>query len=109
MSEVIDLGEIEIRVTRKNVKHVHLTVHPPEGRVTLVAPHRTRPEVARAYAISKLAWIRLQQRALQSQAREEPRRYLTRESHQLWGRRHLLVVVEQGAKPKDMLETLKRR
>jgi len=104
MSEVIELGEIEIRVTRKNVKHVHLTVHPPEGRVTLVAPTRTRPEVARAYAISKLAWIRQQQRALQSQAREAPRRYLTRESHQLWGRRHLLVVVEHDAKPKVALD-----
>lgn len=100
MSEIIELGEIEIQVTRKNVKHVHLTVHPPEGRVTLVAPPRTRPEVARAYAISKLAWIRQQQRALQSQAREKPRRYVTRESHQLWGRRHLLVVIESDAKPR---------
>lgn len=104
MSEIIELGEIEIQVTRKNVKHVHLTVHPPEGRVTLVAPPRTRPEVARAYAISKLAWIRQQQRALQSQAREKPRRYVTRESHQLWGRRHLLVVIEHDAKPNVALD-----
>lgn len=104
MSEVIELGEIKIQVTRKNVKHVHLTVHPPEGRVTLVAPPRTRPEVARAYAISKLAWIRQQQRALLSQAREKPRRYVTRESHQLWGRRHLLVVIEHDAKPTVALD-----
>lgn len=104
MSEVIELGEIEIHVTRKNVKHVHLTVHPPEGRVTLVAPPRTRPEVARAYAISKLAWIRQQQRTLKSQAREKPRQYVTRESHQLWGRRHLLVVTEHDAKPKVALD-----
>ena len=58
MSETIRLGEIAIAVTRKAVKHVHLSVHPPLGRVTLVAPIGTRPEVARAYAISKLAWIR---------------------------------------------------
>lgn len=104
MAEVIALGEIEIQITRKNVKHVHLTVHPPEGRVTLVAPPRTRPEVARAYAISKLAWIRQQQRALKNQAREVPRQYVTRESHQLWGRRHLLVVVEHHAKPTVALD-----
>ena len=30
-------------------------MHPPSGRVTLVAPKGTRSEVARAYAVSKLA------------------------------------------------------
>lgn len=104
MGEVIELGEVTIRLTRKSVKHVHLTVHPPDGRVTLVAPPSTRSEVARAYAISKLAWIRQQQKALKSQARESPRRYVTRESHQLWGRRHLLTVVEVDAKPQVTLD-----
>ncbi|MBN8504343.1 MAG: M48 family metallopeptidase [Burkholderiales bacterium] len=99
MGEVIELGAVRIQLTRKRVKHVHLTVHPPDGRVTLVAPPNTRPEVARAYAISKLGWIKQQQTALRSQARESPRRYVTRESHQLWGRRHLLTVIEADAKP----------
>lgn len=99
MGEVIELGAVRIQLIRKRVKHVHLTVHPPDGRVTLVAPPNTRPEVARAYAISKLGWIKQQQTALRSQARESPRRYVTRESHQLWGRRHLLTVVEVDAKP----------
>jgi len=70
MSEVFELGEITINLTRKSVKNVHLTVRPPEGRVTLVAPTSTRTEVARAYAISKLGWIRLQQQALRDQARD---------------------------------------
>lgn len=99
MSEVFELGEITINLTRKSVKNVHLTVHPPEGRVTLVAPISTRTEVARAYAISRLGWIRLQQRALRNQARETPRQYVERESHRLWGRNHLLTVVEVDAKP----------
>jgi hypothetical protein len=97
--EVIKLGEVTISMTRKGVKHVHLTVHPPDGRVTLVAPMSTRTEVARAYAISRLGWIRQQQKALQEQARETPRQFVERESHQLWGRRHLLTVVEADAKP----------
>ena len=33
MSETIRLGEIAIAVTRKDIKHVHLSVHPPGGRV----------------------------------------------------------------------------
>jgi predicted metal-dependent hydrolase len=103
MSEFIRLGDLAIALTRKNVKHVHLSVHPPRGRVSLVAPAGTRLEVARAYAISKLGWIRDQQAKLHGQARETPRRFVTRESHHLWGRRYLLAVVETVAKPSVML------
>lgn len=86
-------------MTRKDIKHVHLSVHPPGGRVTLVAPMVTRPEVARAYAVSRLAWIRKQQLLLRGQAREASRRFVTRESHYVWGKRYLLAVVERDQKP----------
>ena len=99
MTESIVLGEITIEVTRKAVKNVHLSVHPPDGRVTLVAPRETRFEVARAYAIAKLAWIRDQQERLRNQPRETHRKYVERESHYLWGRRYLLSVEEQAARP----------
>lgn len=99
MSATIVLGDIEIAVSRKAVKNVHLSVHPPAGRVTLVAPTGTRLEVARAYAISKLGWIRTQREKLLAQARETTRQFVERESHYLWGRRYLLSVVEEDAKP----------
>jgi predicted metal-dependent hydrolase len=99
MSETIQLGEIAISVTRKNIKHVHLSVHPPSGRVTMAAPLATRSEVARAYAVSKLRWIRDQQAKLRGQARETPRQFVERESHRLWGRRYLLTVIEEEEKP----------
>lgn len=99
MTETIQLGEIAIAVTRKDIKHVHLSVHPPSGRVTLVAPKETRPEVARAFVVSKLGWIRDQQSRLRGQARETPRQFVERESHYLWGRRYLLSVGAAEAKP----------
>ena len=92
MNSTFRLGDVSVALTRKDVKHVHLSVHPPAGRVTLVAPLGTRPEVARAYAASKLFWIRQQQAKLLGQARETPRRFVTRESHYLWGRRYLLAL-----------------
>lgn len=104
MSETIRLGEIAITVTRKDVKNVHLSVHPPSGRVSLVAPTGTRLEVARAYAISRLGWIRARQRKLRSQARETRRAFVTRESHYLWGKRYLLKVVEREGKPSVTLD-----
>lgn len=99
MTEIIELGDISIAVTRKGIKNVHLSVHPPDGRVTMSAPTGTRSEVARAYAISKIGWIREQQTKLRKQARETPRQFVERESHYLWGRRYLMTVVEQEAKP----------
>lgn len=99
MSETIEIGDIAIRLTRKPVKNVHLSVHPPAGQVTMVAPTGTRLEVARAFAITKLGWIRDQQARLRGQAREAPRRYVGRESHYLWGRRYLLTVCQVEAKP----------
>ena len=56
--------------------------NPPGGRVTLVVPSDTRPEVARAYAAS----------------------YVPRESHYLWGRRYLLSVLERDVKPSVTLD-----
>lgn len=87
MTDVIELGDITISVAFKAIKNVYLTVHPPDGRVSLVAPLGTRPEVARAYAITRLSWIRQQQATLGAQAWETPRQYVERESHYLWGRR----------------------
>ncbi len=99
MEETIQLGEIAIALTRKNVKHVYLSVHPPSGRVTLVAPKGTRSAVARAYAISRLGWIRDERIKMLGQARETARQFVERESHYLWGRRYLLTVREEEAKP----------
>ncbi len=104
MTETIHLGDIMIAVNRKAVKNVHLSVHPPGGHVTLVAPTGTRLEVVRAYAISKLGWIRKQQKKLEDQARETPRQFIERESHYLWGRRYLMTVEYQETKPSVSLD-----
>ena len=99
MTETIKIGELSVLVTRKAIKNVHLSVHPPNGRVTLVIPTSTRLDVARAYAISQLRWINRQQQQLVGQARETPRQFTTRESHLVWGRRYLMSVVYQDSKP----------
>lgn len=102
--DIIQLGDIQISVTRKAVKHVHLSVHPPQGAVTLVAPTSTRLEAARAYVISRLGWIRNQQAKFRGQEREAPRLFVSRESHYVWGRRHLLCVEFADAKPSVSLD-----
>ena len=94
MHTQIELGDITVDVVRKEIKNVHLSVHPPTGKVRIAAPSHTSLNTIRVFAISKLQWIRQQQRKLQDQERETPRDYIDRESHYVWGRRYLLTVVE---------------
>ena len=95
----IQLGDMTVEVDLKNIKNIHLSVYPPTGRVRISAPARMDLDAIRVYAISKLEWIKDQQRKFRAQERETPREYLERESHYLWGKRYLLHIVESNAVP----------
>lgn len=99
VGEVIDLGDIHVDLVRKDIKHVHLSVYPPDGRVRISAPRHMTPDIIRVYAITRLDWIRRQQRKLLSQERETAREYLNRESHYVWGKRYLLRILEADSAP----------
>lgn len=99
MGTKIQLGTIEADVVLKDIKNVHLSVHPPYGRVRIAAPTRMKLDTIRVFAISKLAWIKQQQAKLLAQERETPREYLDRESHYVWGKRYMLTVLEHDAPP----------
>jgi predicted metal-dependent hydrolase len=88
------LGNIAVDVMFKDIKNIHLSVYPPEGKVRISAPRRMSLDTIRVFAISKLAWIKQQQKKLQAQERETPREYLDRESHYVWGKRYLLAISE---------------
>ena len=95
----IELGGIVLDVIKKDIKNIHLSVYPPSGKVRLSAPARMNLDTIRLFAISKLGWIRQQQKKLCEQERESRREYLDRESHYVWGRRVLLKVVEGDSAP----------
>jgi len=91
------IGDIPVDVVLKDIRNIHLSVHPPAGRVRLSAPVGMDIETLRLYAIARLGWIKIQQRKLRGQERETPREYLNRDSHCLWGKRYLLKIVEREA------------
>lgn len=104
MAAELDLGGITADVVFKDIKNVHLSVYPPAGRVRIAAPERMSLDTIRVYAISKLGWIKMQQRRLREQERETPRAFLDRESHYLWGKRYLLRVIESDDTPSMEVE-----
>ena len=99
MPTQIEIGGVPVEVVRKDIKNVHLSVHPPTGRVRIAAPARMGLETIRVFAVTKLPWIRRHQRKLAEQVREPAREYLHLESHYVWGRRRLLRVAHRTGRP----------
>lgn len=95
----IMLGDIPVDVIHKDIKNVHLSVHPPTGRVRIAVPSRMDINTVRVFALSKLSWIKKQQGKFLSQDREAPRDYLYREGHYVFGNRYLLKIIERPAPP----------
>jgi len=107
MSSILSFGDIAVGVTFKDIKNVHLSVYPPFGSVRVTAPRRMRLDLIRLFVISKLVWIKEQQRKLCEQERETPRDYVDRESHFVWGTRYLLEI--RNASRRSNVELRHRR
>lgn len=103
MTTTLNLGFVRVEVLKKDIKNVHLSVYPPTGQVRISAPLRMDVGTIRVFAISKLAWIKEQQKKLIEQEREPPREYIERESHYVWGKRYLLSIVETDNPPRITL------
>lgn len=99
MTSQIKLGDITVDVVRKDIKNIHLSVYPPAGKVRISAPSRMELDTIRVFAVSKLGWIKQQQRKLQEQERETLRDYVDGESHFVWGKRYLLKIIEAEEPP----------
>jgi len=100
----LKLGDMIVDVVQKNIKNIHLSVYPPEGRIRISAPNRLDLATIRAFVISKLGWIRKQQTRLKNQKREVPKEFINRESHYFNGKRYLLKIIEREAAPKVVLK-----
>lgn len=103
MKEHIKIGDVDIEVTFKDIKNLHLSVHPPQGHVTISSPEFYNLEKVKIYAATKLAWIKKEQKKFQEQLRESPRIFKNRESHYFFGTRYLLQL-EEGNKNKVSIQ-----
>jgi predicted metal-dependent hydrolase len=86
---------MRVDVVRKDIKNVHLAVYPPRGRVRIAAPRRLSEDAIRMAVVTRLGWIKRQQRAYEGQDRQSEREVVSGESHFVEGRRYRLRVTEQ--------------
>ncbi|QES91835.1 M48 family metallopeptidase [Empedobacter brevis] len=103
MSELLKFNDLEVELSFKDIKNVHLRVHPPFGRVTLSAPKDMDIEHLRVFVSTKLGWIRKEKKKFLSQQREPEYLYITNESHYFFGKRYLLKITPTDKKSKVIL------
>ncbi len=94
----LTIGDTNLEIIRKDIKNVHLSVHPPDGRVRLAVPAKMDEEAIRLFAISKLSWIKKQKAKFNNQDRQSPREFVSGESHYYLGSRYILNVIETSGK-----------
>ena len=96
--ESIQIAEITIEVTFKDIKNIHLSVHPPNGNVTLSAPPKYDLDTLRLYVVSRLDWVRERIIRFQKQERVPARKYINNETHFFFGYRFKLFLEETKGK-----------
>lgn len=90
------VGEIDICVKRKRIKHMHLYVKPAKGIVEISAPHRLTDESISLFALSHISWIRKKLEEFRHQPKIRKREYISGESFYLWGKKYYLNVIHEN-------------
>lgn len=100
MTDVLELkiGELSFALHRKPIKNLHINVLPPDGRVRVSVPTAMTDTAIRTAVVSKLAWIKKQQRDFAEQPRQSPREFIDGEAHFLWGQKYRLRIISVSKK-----------
>lgn len=94
MSEV-QIGSLSLQLNRKAIKNLHISVLPPDGRVRVSAPEQMTDIAIRMAVVSRIPWIKKQQREFANQPRQSDRALVSGECHYFWGKPYRLNVIER--------------
>lgn len=97
MSQV-QIGSLSMQINRKAIKNLHISVLPPDGRIRVSAPQQMTETAILIAVVSRISWIKKQQREFAAQARQSDRQMLSGECHYFWGKRHRLNVIERAGR-----------
>ncbi len=94
MIDKITIEDIDVELIKKKIKNIHLSVHPPYGRVRLSVPLRMGDEAAKKFVESRLPWIKKQRKKYSLNEQPAEITYASGERHNLFGQSYLLNVYE---------------
>jgi predicted metal-dependent hydrolase len=91
-TELIEIAGLSVELVRNPIKNLHIGVYPPTGRVRVAAPPAISEDAVRVAVVTRLGWIKKKQRELEGQARQPERRYVSGETHFVFGKPLRLLV-----------------
>lgn len=96
--ENLTIGGTGVEVHRKKIKNLHVGVYPPDGRVRVAAPESISTDAIKTAVLTRMDWIRRRQSRSQAQERQSVRRFVSGETHYVFGRPLRLTVREWDKK-----------
>lgn len=114
MSAIISTHKLEVNgfqvdVSIKNIKNLHLTVNPPDGRVVVSAPPKIGLEQIKFQVMAKSLWIKSKLNEFQKYERENAKLYVMNESHYIFGQRYLLKIIVDSSIEKNTIHFLNKK
>jgi hypothetical protein len=98
-NKTIQISEIKVLLLKKDIKNLHLNILPPDGKVRVSAPKDMTQDAIRTFLATRISWIKKHRQNFIQQNRQTPRRYISGESHYLFGKRYKLQVNYVEQKP----------
>lgn len=87
---LIDISGIPIKITKKNIKNMHLSVKPPNGDVYVSAPISMSDETVERFIRTRMSWIKKQIVKFENQSRQSEREHVSGETFFVWGKQYYL-------------------
>ena len=91
------VNNLEITIERKAIKHLHLAVYPPDGRVHVSAPVDYSDEQIKMFILKKWAWLTDKREKVTSYTYQDDREYVSGEAHYVKGKLYRLKVIRDNS------------
>jgi predicted metal-dependent hydrolase len=91
--EKLTINGLQVDVTRKRIKNLHLRVCPPHGEVRVTIPLFIRDAAVHSLVTSRFEWIKRQQLKFRDYVPPPPMEMVSGEVHYFSGKPHLLNVI----------------
>jgi len=103
----LKVSGIDIGVTRKDIKNLHINILPPDGRVRVSAPLNMSQESIRLAIVSRLTRIKREQKSMSEYIRESRKEMISGESYYVDGNHYVLDVIEINKSPEIIIRNKK--
>jgi len=98
-SYFLEVSDLQVEVVNKDIKNLHISIMPPDGRIRVSAPLDMSEESVRLAIVSRLSRIRREQKSFAAYIRESRKEMISGESHYVDGIRYIFKLIEVNEVP----------